>query len=127
MEYFTEDAINEMANFCRTWGTPILGQIHYKDNFNKRSDFTDEILRKMFIGVFNTFNKFEINENSTCFNYIGNRATVLYEIIMTLKENKYCEGTITQMFNNYWFYVGNHLLHKRKEDTIRRIIDILQA
>ncbi len=116
MEYFTEDAIHEMANFCRTY--PLV---------KERGDFTDEIIRKMFISVFNTFNKFLINENQACFNYIGNHANVLYEMLMTLKENNYCEGTITQTFNNYWFYVGTHLLHRRKEDTIRKIIDKLHS
>jgi hypothetical protein len=125
MEYFNEDAINEMTDFCRTW--PVLGEIHYKENFKTIQDFTEEILRKMFIRVFNTFNKFIINENDTCFNYIDNRAHVLYEIIMTLKENNYCEGTISQTFNNYWFYIGRHLLYKRKEDTIRRILDKLHS
>jgi hypothetical protein len=118
MNYFKEDAIKEMTRYFKT---VFDVKLEYK-----RVDFTEEIMNKMFICVFNSEPKFEINANSTCFDYIKNRADVLYEIIMTLREHNYCQGTITQTFNNYWFYVGSHLLN-RKEDTILRIIEKLHA
>jgi hypothetical protein len=118
MEYFKEDAIKEMAEYFKTSDFKILDY--------KRGDFTDVIMNKMFICVFNSEPKFDINANATCFDYIENRADVLYEMTMTLREHNYCQGTITQTFNNYWFYVGSRLL-SRKADTIQRIIEKLHA
>uniref|UniRef100_A0A6C0ESQ7 Uncharacterized protein n=1 Tax=viral metagenome TaxID=1070528 RepID=A0A6C0ESQ7_9ZZZZ len=117
MDYFIEDAISEMAHYflstnelCRIDITKVT-----------RKEFTDDVLNKMFKHVFNSLPKFE-NLNVSCFNYIDNSAAVLYEMIMTLKENNYSQGDLNQTFNNYWFYVGSYLLNKKKEDTISRIL-----
>jgi len=117
MDYFREDALNEMATYflqtnelCRVDISKVT-----------RNEFTDDVINKMFIHVFNKEPKF-VNLNVSCFDYIDNSAAVLYEMIMTLKENNYCSGDLNQTFNNYWFYVGYQLLGRKKEDTIRCII-----
>lgn len=117
MDYFREDALNAMAKYVLE--TNELCRVDISNI--TRNDFTDDTLNKMFIHIFNKEPKF-VNLNVSCFNYIDNSAAVLYEIIMTLKENNYCSGDLNQTFNNYWFYVGSQLLGKKKEDTIRCII-----
>ena len=121
MEYFKRDALNQMAQYCRN-----------RNNFTGDTycallpimiDFDDNMINRMFIHIFNSEPKFD--NDYVCFGYIENKASALFEMMHTLKENNYCEGSINQIFNNYCFYIGNLMLKEKKTDTIIRILELL--
>lgn len=113
MEYFKEDALNEMVAYLR----------HSVIRFKHASEITNSIVDVMFIYVFNSKTKFD--STAQCFEYIDNKASAFYEMMVTLKENKYCDGSIEQTFNNYWFYVGVQLIGKGRKETIATILERL--
>lgn len=110
MEYFRKDAIRTMVYYCKN------------KNYRSANDLDEAKTNEMYVEIFDSEPKFK-SSNNDCFNYIDNKASTLYEIILTVEDHGYDDTSLNEIFNSYWFWVGRTLENK-KEDTFREIFNI---